>query len=117
MGRTPDEPPGTKRKFWATIVRVKRKCRETHVTAAEHCFHRVRYHPANSFKRLDFWVILTNHQRVLYNLAGQRDSADMAMSGLRSSNPLVLGIGAADAANSGCGIQYERGIPNTCWPR
>jgi len=39
------------------------------------------------------------------------------LSGLRSSNPLLLGIGAADAANSGCGTQYDRGIPKTCWPR
>jgi hypothetical protein len=39
------------------------------------------------------------------------------MSGPRSSIPLLLGIEPTEAANSGCGSQYDRGIPNTCWPR
>ncbi len=61
-------------------------------------------------------VILPNRKGALYVLDSQLNSVDIAMSGLRSSNPLLLGIGAADAADSGCGTQYDRGIPSTCWP-
>jgi hypothetical protein len=83
----------------------------------KNCFHLVGYHAVNSFERLDFWVILPNRGRAHYSLAGQRNSADIETSDLRSSNPLLLGIGTAGAANSGCIAQYDRGIPNTCWPR